>query len=214
MKGLKYALAAVIVVALTNKGLSGDVPTNEVMRVTLDLSDGSRVIGIPAISSIPIRTAFAKMDIPLRQIQQVVIGGDHERVEVETTNGDHLTVVLSLGRVELTTLFGKVSVGIEHIRGVQVRLNGRGDLPAKLKECLVLHFSFDKDESGQIYVDGNKAKTTPVEPVRVTSGEVLIGAGRCWSPADDQFKGVLDDVMIFGRALSASEVQQFYNSQK
>lgn len=67
---------------------------------------------------------------------------------------------------------------------------------------------------GQIYVDGKKVKTTPVTPLRVTSGDVLIGAGRCWSPSDDQFTGMMDDVMIFNRAFSASEVLQLYNAQK
>jgi hypothetical protein len=89
---------------------------------------------------------------------------------------------------------------------------GSGDL-GRSAEKLMRHSIYPVSE-GQIYVDGKKAKTTLVAPVRVTSGEVLIGAGRCWSPADDQFKGVLDDVMIFGRALSASEVQPLYNSQK
>jgi hypothetical protein len=67
---------------------------------------------------------------------------------------------------------------------------------------------------GQIYVDGKQVKTTPVTPLRVTSGDVLIGAGRCWSHSDDQFTGVMDDVMIFNRAFSASEVVQLYNAQK
>ena len=71
-----------------------------------------------------------------------------------------------------------------------------------------------RGSEGHIYVDGNKVKTTPVKPVHATSGEVLIGAGRCWSPSDDQFKGVIDDVMIFDRALSAPEVRQLYNAQK
>jgi len=67
---------------------------------------------------------------------------------------------------------------------------------------------------GHIYLDGKKIKTTPVTPLRVTSGDVLIGAGRSWSLSDDQFTGLMDDVMIFNRALSASEIQQLYNSQK
>ncbi len=67
---------------------------------------------------------------------------------------------------------------------------------------------------GQIYLDGKKVKTTPVTPLRATSGDVLIGAGRCWSRSDDQFTGIMDDVMIFNRAFSASEVLQLYNAQK
>ncbi|MGI6599484.1 MAG: hypothetical protein ACOX3F_07295 [Kiritimatiellia bacterium] len=39
--------------------------TSEQIRVELDLVDGSRVIGVPAITSIPLQTSYASMDIPL-----------------------------------------------------------------------------------------------------------------------------------------------------
>jgi Concanavalin A-like lectin/glucanases superfamily len=122
---------------------AGNHQTNDVMRVTLELSDGSRVIGIPAISSIPIQTTYAKMDIPLKQIQQVSIGGDHKTVAVKMANGDQLTGVLNLRPFELATLFGKVSIAIEHLTTLRVMSGGKYG-------GLILHYTFDRDEERKV----------------------------------------------------------------
>ena len=95
MNRLKYAFAGFAVVALANTVLIAAAPTNEAMRLTLELSDGSRVIGIPSMSSIPVQTSYAKMDIPLKRVLQVKIGADRETVWVQTESGDELTGVLN-----------------------------------------------------------------------------------------------------------------------
>ncbi|MFZ4397761.1 MAG: LamG domain-containing protein [Kiritimatiellia bacterium] len=328
-----------IAILLSAMGLAlvSQAQTSEVLRVMLDLEDGSRVIGTPACSSFPLQTSYAKVEVPLARIAQVSFLADHETVSVQLVNGDLLTGVLNRTPLELTTLFGKAAVPMNQIRSLQISAGVGFVLPPQLKKNLVLHFAFDKDEKervidasekkndgqvrgatwlrqghrggamqfdgvanhifvansdslvmpnltlsawicpadlakannmimekrphdgcwelmhfdqgrmllrgaspatqcteqgvieagkwmhvvgtingaqGVIYVNGVRVQITPVVPVPVTSGEVLIGAGRSWSNADDQFKGLLDDVMIFDRALSGEEVRQLYNLQK
>jgi hypothetical protein len=70
------------------------------------------------------KAPYAKMDIPLAQIQTIKMGDDHETVFVDLKNGDKLTGVIALGPVELATVFGKVAIGIEHIRKFDVVMGG------------------------------------------------------------------------------------------
>ena len=102
-----------------------ETQTNVTLRLAIDLVDGSRLIGTPAIATVPVQTSYAKMDVPLTQIQSLKIGDDHETVTLDLRNGDKLTGVISLAPIKLITVFGTVAVGIEHIKQLRVTLGGR-----------------------------------------------------------------------------------------
>jgi hypothetical protein len=127
MKRLRCILTACAIVAASHITLAGTPNTNEVLNVVLDLSDGSRLIGTPVIATVPVQTAYAKMDVPLTQIKALKIGDDHETVTLNLRNGDTLTGVISLKPIELKTLFGTASIGIEHIQQLRVTLGGRSN---------------------------------------------------------------------------------------
>lgn len=134
----------------------------------LALVDGSRVIGVPSIKSVPVETSYAKMDVPLKQIRTIKIDTDHERASLDLQNGDKFSGVINLAPIKLQAIFGDVAVGIEHVKEIGVVLYGRV-LPESLKKGLVLYYSFDRDE-GEKVTDGsskgndgqmNNAKVTP-----------------------------------------------------
>jgi len=119
------ALAAVI--ALVGTAWAGADSTNQApaqFRLEFDLVDGSRIIGVPDIASMPVQTAYAKMDIPLGNISAIAIGEDHETASFELRNGDQLKGVLALEPIMLATVFGRVPIGIEHIRELRVVMAG------------------------------------------------------------------------------------------
>lgn len=124
MGRLSLLIAVASVVSLFGTTWAADEQTTVPPRLELDLVDGSRIVGTPAISTVPVQTPYAKMDIPLAQIQTIKMGDDHETVFVDLQNGDKLTGVMTLGPVELATVFGRVAVGIEHIRKFDVVLGG------------------------------------------------------------------------------------------
>jgi hypothetical protein len=101
-----------------------ETQTNATLRLAIDLVDGSRLIGTPAIATVPVQTSYAKMDVPLTQIQALKIGDDHETVTLNLRNGDKLTGVISLAPIKLITVFGTVAVGIEHIKQLDIVLSG------------------------------------------------------------------------------------------
>ena len=71
------------------------------LQLSMDLSDGSRVIGTPVIESVPVETSYAKMNVPLKQIQTLKIGEDHETVTLDLRNGDKLRGVITLSLIHI-----------------------------------------------------------------------------------------------------------------
>ncbi|MGB4048409.1 MAG: hypothetical protein WBL24_09640, partial [Kiritimatiellia bacterium] len=126
--------------------------TSEQIRVELDLVDGSRVIGVPAITSIPLQTSYARMDIPLAQIMTLGMAKDHATAELILGNGDKLSGTVQLKPIRLSTLFGDIRVGIAHIRRISILLPA-GQISDQLRRGLVLYYSFDNDDAGTVKDD-------------------------------------------------------------
>ena len=120
------------------------------LQLSMDLSDGSRVIGTPAIDSVPLETSYAKMNVPLKQILTLQIGEDHETVNLELRNGDKLKGVITLAPIKLTTIFGQVSINLALAKNISVYPTGQGALPAAIQNGLVLYCAFDKDEGEKV----------------------------------------------------------------
>ncbi len=150
-------LCALMAGAITQ---AAPIQTNMPFRLAVDLSDGSRIIGVPSMNSVHVQTSYAEMDLPLKQIRIIMIEDDHETASLEFRNGDKLKGVLSSRPLELETLFGKASIGIEHITSMDIYLDASTALPATLRQGLLLHYSFEegreriKDKSGK----GNHGK--------------------------------------------------------
>ena len=122
--------------------------TNLPLRLAIDLVDGSHIIGVPNIKSVPLQTTYAKINIPLDQILSIKIDDDHETASFTFKNGDALTGIVDLGPVGLQTVFGAVSIDIAHMSQIDIRQGG--SIAGILKEGLVLHYSFDEDEGGEV----------------------------------------------------------------
>jgi len=141
-----------VVVFLSGLAWAGNDDTNQPlreMRLEVDLADGSHVIGIPTIESVPLQTAYASMNVPLKHIMTVKIETDHETATLDLLNGDKLKGVIALKPLELTTVFGPVRIGIEHVREIDVVSSTEG-LPAILARGLVLYYTFDRDEGDKV----------------------------------------------------------------
>ena len=124
MSSRRHVLAVGMIVALAVSSWGEETQTNATLSLAIDLVDGSRLIGTPGIATVPVQTPYAKMDVPLTQIQALKIGDDHETVTLNLRNGDKLTGVISLAPIKLITVFGTVAVGIEHIQQLDIVLSG------------------------------------------------------------------------------------------
>jgi len=145
------------------------------LTLALDLDDGSHVIGVPGIESIPVQTSYAKMDIQLNEILTIRIEEDHEKASIDLRNGDKLKGVINLEPIKLETIFGTVKIGIEHIRKIDVVLSG-GVLLDELRKGLVLYYAFDRDEGGNVPDKSGNGNNATVRGAKYIAGGKRGGA--------------------------------------
>ena len=110
----------------------------------LDLRDGSRLTGIPLISSLPLKTAYTTIDAPLKKIRSIRISDEGNTATVEFLNGDVLHGDIQIESLPLRTLLGKLDVPLTALR--QVAWPG-----VILDDALVAYYPLDgspRDVSG------------------------------------------------------------------
>lgn len=133
------------------------------LRLRVDLADGSHLIGIPNIESLPVRTPYAQTNIAFNRIRSIKLENDPASGTIQLKNGDVVTGVPSLEALQLQTLFGHVSVDFRHIGFVTVDTGG--PCPIDVTEGLVLYYPFDaegpqvEDLSGKKHHGVNRGAT-------------------------------------------------------
>lgn len=147
-KTMAATLAAMLLCGWTRAGNDGTNQSPVTLRLELDLVDGSRLIGSPALTTFPVQTPYAKTAIPITQFRRIAMADDHETSEMIFRNGDRIKGILDLKALDVETVFGKVSVNIVHVRAIEVRARHRipGVRPSTAPDQgLVLHYAFDRD---------------------------------------------------------------------
>jgi hypothetical protein len=169
IKGAPMKLTAGIAIwlaALLGAAGAGNPSTNPPpLRLALQLVDGSRVVGVAALEAIPIQTAFAKIELPLKNISKIALGADPKATEIALNNGDKMTGVLLLDQLKLETTYGKLAIDLKHIRELRVAGPGGSNLGA-LEQGLILHYSFDRSEEGKVADESGKGKPGQVQGAR------------------------------------------------
>lgn len=145
MKSAVYVAIALGCIAAGAVPLNADNPP---LRLAVDLTDGSRVIGLSRNESIRIQTVFGNTQVSLRVVDQVRWKQDREHVVLEFPSGDRLTGAIIPEPVQLSTLFGDVQISMEHIVMLKTVPAGLAALPTL--DGLVLHFPFDDEPKGSV----------------------------------------------------------------
>ncbi|MEI6218845.1 MAG: hypothetical protein WCP86_08080, partial [bacterium] len=112
------------------------------LRVELDLNDGSRLIGIPKVTSIRLACSFGKIELPIDQVRNITFTTGHESAVLRLINNDRLSGVIDLNELGLQTLFGSVVIPLNDCRSVAVLAGGSDG-------GLVVYYTFDAEEDSQ-----------------------------------------------------------------
>jgi hypothetical protein len=135
----------------------GEPATNAANKLTLFLSDGSRVVGTSPKDVMPFRAGFGKIEIPLGLVASLTMNRDGETAVVQFRNDDRLTGVPMLDPVAVDTMFGSFKIPLTSIRRFTVSgLSNIGDAD--------LHYGFD--DAGE-QVPDNCGKNHGGQAVRV-----------------------------------------------
>ncbi len=137
MKALAISAAAVFLTVVIGSAADS-------IRMALDLDDGSHLLGVPTIESIPLSTSYAQMRIPLNKIRRIVFSAERDTVLVELENGDSMTGISEIPPLDIETLFGRIQIPINSVSRITV-VYGEG------AGRLVLHYTFDGDEPDTVF---------------------------------------------------------------
>ncbi|MFC1497653.1 LamG domain-containing protein [Verrucomicrobiota bacterium] len=120
-------------------------PSKAQLKLALELTDGSRVMGAPLIKTVPIITPYAEMDVALKLVSSIEFADDHKTVKIHFQNDDQLEGTIGLNEIELETLFSKCAVEVEHITSVNIY-----DMTHQAGRGMILYYTFDKDKGGKV----------------------------------------------------------------
>jgi hypothetical protein len=87
-----------------------------VPTAVVDLEDGSRIVGVPAVAEIEIVSPLGRIRLPLKTIARMEFNADRETVVISLANGDRLSGVPALESLKIDTAWAKISVELRHIR--------------------------------------------------------------------------------------------------
>ena len=135
------------------------------LRMTLELQDGSRVVGKSGDKKFQFNsTILGELKLPLDQIGSIECQPKTNLVKLIAVNGDQLTVAFDMKEIHLETSFGNVTISVDSIRRLQV---SAASLSGRTKMGLVALWS--GEGSGVDLVNGNTAESV---------GEVTFASGK------------------------------------
>lgn len=150
------------------------------LRVILELTDESRIIGKTDLEKLPFHTAIGDMKIPLKKIAIIEFAGEQKPATVRFLNGDLLRGQFGFDELDVETLFGKVSIPRRYLKSMRI-INGE---PFALnREKLLGYWPLEgnaRDASGNGHdgtVDGAVLTDTASGPVYRFNGNGGINLG-------------------------------------
>lgn len=96
-------------------------------KATVELLDGSRVIGEPAGAELKMVTPVGEVSVPLLSMTQMVFDRDHKTAEVSLVNGDHLSGAVKTKTFSVKTAWGKIDLPLQQVRALTIM--GHADPP-------------------------------------------------------------------------------------
>lgn len=115
------------------------------VRLALDLSDGSRILGTSDIDRIKLTTQYADLEIQLSRVRTIVFSAANRDAQVILQNGDMLTGRFAAQEIAMNTVFGKAVIPMAKVNKIRIAIPG-GPLP----EGLVLYYKFDEGEGEKV----------------------------------------------------------------
>ena len=159
-------------------GASGSDEKEQLQSLRAKLTDGSDITGTTIERTIPLKTPYLAVDLPLNIVAG--IGFSSSNATVRLKNGDQLTGSLGVDHLELRTLLGQVSIRCSNIVSMTFFNTSHGLRPAS---GLVLHLAFDEaDGATPADSSGRNHTVTIKNGARIASAEgrdhVLVLDGR------------------------------------
>jgi len=108
-------------------------------RFTFKLTDGSSIVCKPKLESLPFKTAFAEMNIPLEKVETLKIDHKGNVAALSLLNGDRLQGRCLLEDIIVESILGDLRISLVHIAEISTTLKKEPvfkDTPARRNACI------------------------------------------------------------------------------
>lgn len=128
MKPLLPVLSAAL--ALHAHALTEPPPlqATSILHAVVDLTDGSRLVGMPLEKSMPVTLSYANPTVPFELVTRCEIMHAPETVTLLLQNGDHITGTPDVDAFPLETMLGKLSPKLSQIDRIEMSVRSTGAL--------------------------------------------------------------------------------------
>ncbi|MCX6997233.1 MAG: hypothetical protein NTV49_09125 [Kiritimatiellaeota bacterium] len=124
-----------MIVLLAASTAFAESPTDQELKIAVDLADGSHLIGTPSTRSLPMNTEFTKLEIPFDKVASLTMDAKTATAVLVLQNGDKFSGKVQLKTLDLETIIGKVSIPIEQV--VRLTIPGAAAAPAQVDAAKV-----------------------------------------------------------------------------
>ena len=139
---MKSALCISMCVLFSATSVFAEVQ-DQATHFNVNLTDGSRIIAASALETIPLETSFAKLEIPIADIQKIRFDADGPAARFKLQNDDRLTGSLPTESFQFQTIFGEVAIRPEHLQNIVatgLTTSARGHRIRFLTKDVLQHF--------------------------------------------------------------------------
>jgi hypothetical protein len=109
----------VALLAVTGLRAAEESPKNT--RITVELRDGSRLMGETSAESFWFTGVIGKVAVPLGKVRSLVMEKDGEEASLVLRNGDRVSGVPQWSPVTMQCLFGEVSFEMDKVRRIEIQ---------------------------------------------------------------------------------------------
>lgn len=138
-------------------------------QYTLNLQDGSRVVGQLRLHAFPVRSeVLGKVSIPIERIASITLAEDGQTATIFLENDDRIAGMVEVAAIEVEAAFGVVKVPIANIRTLQAAPAARD----AMGQALALYYSFDLPQGGKAKDDGPMGHVGTLRNAKYVAGGV------------------------------------------
>jgi HEAT repeat protein len=101
-------------------GIPENTPEKQMPRLVLDLTDGSRLVGEFADTSIPFSMPQLKLDLPLDRVSSMQFQNGRKAATLLLKNGEKLSGEVGIESIKVSSILGELVIPLEKIRLIRV----------------------------------------------------------------------------------------------
>ena len=155
------ALTATLAIRAAASEPSFSQGPERVIRATMDLTDGSRLIGIPLQSTLPLALSYMEPMVPCELIRTCEFSHNPDRITLHLHNGDRMSGSPRITHFPITTILGNLSPQLSQIDRIEFSATPTGLLPAGCGDISFANFKWTAWRT-KFEVRGDKLVSLPV----------------------------------------------------